>query len=299
MNPWTKRILLHLAREMGVFRSRRRRLRRALRILAYHGVDDAIPPALNPDGFFVSSSVFRSHLEVLRDFRVIALDEAVAAGEWPDDAVAITFDDGYANNLETAAPILDEFGFPATFFLATDYISGADYPWWFRVRAAAADGQITGTAAEWEERLKNMSESARAIELQRLPLPDTDDPRLPRMLAWEDVRRLRDEGFSVGGHTARHISFAHESDEVIAREIDASLEAMRNNAVEPGTWYSYPFGGADHVRPVREAFSRAGIRGAVTDLPGRNAPGDDPYMMRRISLTGHHEALTLEALLCL
>src|SRR5262249_46329354 len=50
-------------------------------------------------------------------------------GDLPADAVAITCDDGYANNLLIAKPVLDRFAVPATIFLATGSL-GADEFWW-------------------------------------------------------------------------------------------------------------------------------------------------------------------------
>src|SRR5437868_15426821 len=60
-------------------------------------------------------------------FNVLALPEAIErirAGDLTARAAAITFDDGYANNLTVALPILQETELPATFFIATGYVTG-------------------------------------------------------------------------------------------------------------------------------------------------------------------------------
>ena len=49
---------------------------------------------------------------------------AAARGRAPARALAITFDDGYADNATVAAPILLRLGLPATFFVATGFLDG-------------------------------------------------------------------------------------------------------------------------------------------------------------------------------
>ncbi len=60
-------------------------------------------------------------------FNVMPLDAAVNAlkkRNLPARAMAITFDDGYADNQVTALPILKQHGLSATFFIATGYLDG-------------------------------------------------------------------------------------------------------------------------------------------------------------------------------
>ncbi|PYQ42802.1 MAG: polysaccharide deacetylase [Acidobacteria bacterium] len=95
----------------------------ALRILTYHRVNDRHPH----DRLTVSRSEFVAQMKELRATRtVIPLEDALAGlrGEGPlgERRVAITFDDGYRDNFHCALPILGEFGFPATFFVATGFI---------------------------------------------------------------------------------------------------------------------------------------------------------------------------------
>src|SRR6185295_12429728 len=93
-----------------------------LLILTYHRVRP------EPDGLITDNAHaagFRRQMQVLaRAFAVLPLIEAVErmlAGTLPSRAVCITFDDGYADNAEVAAPILADFGLPATFFIATGF----------------------------------------------------------------------------------------------------------------------------------------------------------------------------------
>ncbi len=74
------------------------------------------------------ASVFRERMQWLRSwFNVLPLEDAAAAlarGALPARALAVTFDDGYADNVTVALPILREFGIHATFFVATGFLDG-------------------------------------------------------------------------------------------------------------------------------------------------------------------------------
>jgi peptidoglycan/xylan/chitin deacetylase (PgdA/CDA1 family) len=92
-----------------------------LRVLTYHRVNDVHPR----DRLSVTTHAFGGHMEALaRSGRpVVSLDRALdalrGAAVLPPGAVALTFDDGFGDNRTEALPVLDRFGFPATFFVVT------------------------------------------------------------------------------------------------------------------------------------------------------------------------------------
>ncbi len=94
-----------------------------LNILVYHHVSTNTPPSTT-----ISPENFRAHLQLLKDegFTVVSLEEGLKAMTentlLPKKAVAITFDDGYRNIYENAYPLLKEFDYPFTLFIATDAI---------------------------------------------------------------------------------------------------------------------------------------------------------------------------------
>lgn len=99
-------------------------------ILHYHRVADALS---DPWALCVAPHHFAEQLEVLRRSRsVLPLGQMVhdaREGCLAKDAVAITFDDGYRDNLYQAVPLLERFDAPATIFFATGYIGGREF-WW-------------------------------------------------------------------------------------------------------------------------------------------------------------------------
>ena len=90
-------------------------------VLLYHRVDRSAHDRWN---LCVSPENFAAHLRCLRRcFRPITLAEITAMlenGRVQHGSIAVTFDDGYRDNLTTAMPILKQMGVPATFFIAGD-----------------------------------------------------------------------------------------------------------------------------------------------------------------------------------
>jgi len=119
-------------------RGLRRRLRRPAAgegrglILLYHRI--AQLPA-DPWALGVARERFAEQLAALRAEGVepLALHELLARarrGRLPRRAVAVTFDDGYRDNLDAALPELEAAGVPATLFLASDCVGREREPWW-------------------------------------------------------------------------------------------------------------------------------------------------------------------------
>jgi peptidoglycan/xylan/chitin deacetylase (PgdA/CDA1 family) len=100
-------------------------------VLAYHRVGER---SLDPWRLTVDPEIFAGQMETLaRDWSPLSLAELVDGfyrRRLPERAVAVTFDDGYADNLEVAAPILVEHGIPTTLFVATELIDSGGPLWW-------------------------------------------------------------------------------------------------------------------------------------------------------------------------
>ena len=102
-------------------------------VIAFHRVNDQ----LAGDGLTCSEAKFEAFCRFFRRyFKVVPFSEQVAAvraGRPMGGTLSITFDDGYLDNFEVAAPILRKLGLPATFFVATGFIGSRIVPFWDRL----------------------------------------------------------------------------------------------------------------------------------------------------------------------
>jgi peptidoglycan/xylan/chitin deacetylase (PgdA/CDA1 family) len=114
----------------------RRRLDRTVRggrgvVLLYHRIADEVS---DPYGLCVSPAHFEQHLQHVREAgQPMSLTEMIRSlrcGAVPDRAICITFDDGYIDNLDHAAPLLQQYDVPATIFVTTGR-GGRDREFWW------------------------------------------------------------------------------------------------------------------------------------------------------------------------
>lgn len=304
MNPRLKRWAFAAAAGSGYLALRRRVTRGGFRIVTYHGVDTADHPVINFDRLQTSPDLFTLQLEALaRAFRVVPLADAVRSwreqGVWPSGALAVTFDDGYRNNLEVAAPILKRLGVPATFFVTAGFVDGTARPWWYDVRQWVAGRnqaveQARRVAADYEARLRPMDELTRGKALRAMDV-DGGGPLPYPFLSAAQCRQLLDQGFDVQGHGGTHASFSGESAGRVEEEIRASAAFVRSLGREPWA-LAYPYG---HVPADMAAAHRAmtanGFKAAFTTQTGSNGPAVDIWQLRRWDVHGGYSAQALLA----
>jgi peptidoglycan/xylan/chitin deacetylase (PgdA/CDA1 family) len=127
---------MHTLRQVrwGVRRGQRwlgQRFNPSALILMYHRVAE-LPT--DPQLLGVSPKHFAEHLEVLRrSARTLSLTElarSVQQGSMPERGVVVTFDDGYADNLLAAKPLLEQRDIPATIFITAGRLDSQHEFWW-------------------------------------------------------------------------------------------------------------------------------------------------------------------------
>ncbi len=103
---------------------------RGLTVLMYHRIAE---PSLDPWDLSVSPANFAEHMDVLGQLGTVLpvrdLVGCLEARRKPESGFAITFDDGYADNLHLGLPVLERLALPATVFLVTNRLGGCTF-WW-------------------------------------------------------------------------------------------------------------------------------------------------------------------------
>ena len=205
-------------------------------ILMYHSIPSAHEvPWMDPRNC-LSAEQFEQQMQFLRAHRhvvsideltrKIAIDEPIQPG-----TVAITFDDGYLNNLRVAAPILAKYDLPATLYLATAYVAHAENQWidtLYSTFRARSHHRLVLDNCEWDLTVQSASayrtitqQLIECLPTQRNTLLKAVDEQLkptvypPRMtMNWDEVRELVQNypQFTIGVHTANHIDLETHSD---------------------------------------------------------------------------------------
>ena len=184
-------------------------------VLLYHRVARAVP---DPQLLAVTPEQFDDHLALITDrFEAVPLAEIVArarAGSGPRDVVTVTFDDGYADNLFAAKPLLERHGVPATVFVASGVIENGRRFWWDELeRLLLRPGrvpspltfQIAGERLRWELDGDAAYTSARAGELAGWTVLDAHVPG-PRQQVYRDLcSRLRVLDETERDHALEHL----------------------------------------------------------------------------------------------
>src|SRR5215469_6430177 len=105
-------------------------------ILLYHRIADA---ECDPWSLCVSPRRFAEHLEIInkigRPCTLRELVHGIQAGGVPPRCIAVTFDDGYVDNLHNAEPLLRRHGVPATFFVVSGFLAQHREFWWDELEA--------------------------------------------------------------------------------------------------------------------------------------------------------------------
>ena len=170
-------------------------------ILAYHSISSGPAPLC------IRPELFRRHLDVLVEEGAAALSlgdlaAALRRRELPPRAVAITFDDGYADVVASAAPLLRERGLRATVFCVAGHL---------------------GTTSDW-------------------PTLPARAPRLPLAAAAELAAAATDGTLEVGSHGFDHAPLVGAGEELLRRELVDSKRLLERSVGAPVRSFAYPYG---------------------------------------------------------
>jgi len=224
---------------------------------------------------------------------------------------AITFDDGFENNLTVAAPVLVEQQVPATFYVTTGLVDSNRMGWIDRIEYALETRAEGSLQLPWGRRAFRTDDARRnllseirqtvkrdatidsellATSVQKqleVPVTFSNDHPLDRKLTWNQVRCLAAQpSFTVAGHSHTHRILEYLPDAQLEEEIDISLRLLREKGGVENCHYSYPEGlSYCYSDRVIQALKHRGIRCCPSAEDGTNGSGADLFHLRRIMVT--------------
>ena len=272
-------------------------------VLAYHRIVEDYEQSARHEmpSMLTSADMFERHLDWIgRHFRFVDLDtigeHARHHALFPEPVVAVTFDDGYEDVDQLAVPILKRRGIPAAVFVVTDLIGqplwqvhdqlyhlvAKGFATWDNPRRQL-HGVLTDLGLPASELLRSRTATSTPLTTISALLPSLprDDVRrvmayletsvgngfrpIARSLDWPALRRMRDDGFTIGSHTRTHVSLPMESPETAAAELAGSKRALEEHLGGPVAHFAYP--GGEFTPEVVDALARAGYTSGYTACP--------------------------------
>ena len=275
-------------------------------VLLYHRVTD-LPN--DPEMLAVSPENFRLHMKFLKQhFRIVRFEENWQGLKEP--AVAITFDDGYADNVLEALPILEKVGVPATFFVSTGHIGTSKEFWWDGLKnILLRDGEFpssftlddTRYGRTWTTNTlqqRTVLYTALNAHIKRIP-PDRREVWLDQLKQWagsvvldrnvhrsmtqEEIRIVAASPWAtIGAHTVSHSALSALNEEQQRMEILTSKQVLEDVTGTEITTFSYPFGRKkDYDRTSLRLCREAGFKKAASNFPGQVHSWTDVFQLPR------------------
>lgn len=251
-------------------------------ILMYHRIAEE---PFDPWGLSVTPANFRDQLAWLAQNRtVLPLGEFAAlhrAGTLPAEAIAVTLDDGYACASKIAAPLLEQFGVPATIFVPVELIEGGEPFWWDELEemiledgagSLSVDGQEfplgkrSPADRHWKRGSRAATPRQSAFEQIHSRLSRKRPSELKKTMAElrrqtkrmtafakrrpmtpEEVRRTRSSTVEFGSHSLTHPWLTKLGRAAQQREIGDSLVRLEKLCGSRPTAFAYPYGIFDQL----------------------------------------------------
>lgn len=291
-----------LTRTTGLLALHERGLRRGLTILMYHRILPAVECASYPlPSLAMPREAFEAQVAWLAEHcRVVPVAEALGmlgtSHGSPRPLVSLTFDDGYADNAEIAAPVLHASGVRGTFFITTGFVEQAA-PLWFdraadawsrldeRVRGevlrqlvlasggTVRNGHVRVDGPSWMASLKAAEPEVRAEYVARaesLAAGMVDAGRYAPMTV-DQVKSLASAGHEVAAHSVSHPILPQLPEDAMQREVSESAGQIEHWTGRRVRGFCYPNG--DFDARVERAVEDAGLAYACTTRSGLNRPG--------------------------
>lgn len=295
------------------------KLRNKVVILMYHRVlnhNERLATFSHP-GICVDKDTFEQQLLFLKKhFRVLPEDDFLEHLEesipFHSSSCLITFDDGWLDNYTNAFPLLKENNFPATIFLATDYIGTGKTFWQEKIAAELFDllrrgdksatpilehydlGEVAALP-RWQAKIKirefiSKQKHLKSGELHEFiddfPIASSSvshtDKHVDSFLDWNNVREMAENNISFGSHSVHHYILTNIPHETAATEIRDSQKAVEKGAGRSPKLFCYPNG--NFSAEIAEEVRAAGYLAALSTKQGYLDKESDRFSLPRINI---------------
>jgi peptidoglycan/xylan/chitin deacetylase (PgdA/CDA1 family) len=284
--------------------------------IATHPFDDEVIDS-TPESFE------RQIAMLARYFTPIQLEDLqhfLAGKPLPQNPALVTFDDGYRDNHDVALPILRKYGVPATFFVATDFITRRKMFWWDRICYLIKHSPKHSIELEYPTRVQLDLRGARAASTRKalrtvirhygLDLDryldeltaatesewNADIERKAadeHVMTWDQVRALRASGMDVQSHTQTHRVLQTLPPDRLAAELAGSRDDLSRELGEAPAALSYPVSRSIANEPaIRAAMRAAGYEIGFSAATGITTLSRDldPLDVRRLAVDRHFDS---------
>ena len=281
-------------------------------ILCYHRVlpDEKVYNDNNPQrNLAISETLFNEHMEYLvANHKVVSMDELTKHlnSKSEEFVVAVTFDDGYKDNLQNALPILQKFNIPAIIYISTRFPEGDCTMWWYELwELIKGERKIS---LDWKKEkirliIKSYSQKIKAYnKLNRLLVVENFHSQRELMkiirrnnnpihydsicLQWNDIENLsKHHLIAIGSHAHTHCSLRHLKDEQVTWELEYSKKLIEKRINKVVNHLAFPFGTKNHVSKRDHIIARkCGYKTAVQTTVKVLNKAEELYSLPRLSV---------------
>ncbi len=332
MRDWLKPAFFYFFKLIGVYTFFRRRQNHAVVVLTYHGVVRKIPENLHRFEYrnFVTVGQFEKQIRfMLRHYKPVTVGQLVSGDPAAfQRGFIITFDDGFRNNLELAAPVLQKYGLEGCFFISTGLVGENEMIWPERItyllfatsktsieitldRPTTVSLRTPGERekASWQirnylkgstkERINSVLEE---LEMQAGDLEELDAEQKRERYAfmnWDEVKALYGYGQIVGSHTHNHEVLSTLNAGQVEEELKKSRQLLETHTGQTICFFSYPNGAeGDFEESHKNLLKQTGYTCAFSQIHGNNYADTDCYELRRINISQGMSPIVFEAAVC-
>ncbi len=266
-------------------------------VICYHRIlpDDEFEADKSPNyNLIMPTSKFAEQIEFLSEnHEVVSMDGLVDYLESEPDrdankfVVAVTFDDGYKDNLTHALPILEQYNIPATIYITTRFPEGDTWMWWNEIWDYLDNNDVLEvndvpeglTISTLRQKIKcfnklfdwilNLSYEKQKKYVETITKSVARKQYSNLCLNWEEIKILDQHPLvTIGAHTNSHPNLKKLTEQEAFAEMSHSKNLLEEKLKHSVEHFAYPFG-THNEADVREfeLASRCGFRTAVTTRP--------------------------------